>query len=190
MPSEVRKTILEYMERDTTLKPVIGRHARVTFLDHSPKKVNAKVDTGADSSSVWASNLSIDKKGRLHFVLFNPTSSLYTGKEIVKDHYQVKVVRSSNGHEQVRYSVKLRVNIESRKFLATFTLADRSRNVFPVLIGSKLLKNKFVVDVARGIIEDAHKKKSRYLTELSRSDPKAFFDQYYATQHDTKQKET
>jgi len=170
------------MEIELGQKQVIGRHARVTFLDNSPRKVNAKVDTGADSSSVWASKLSVDHKGRLHFILFDTESRYYTGKEIIKEHYQVKVVRSSNGHEQIRYSVKLRVSVEGRRFLATFTLANRSQNIFPVLIGSKLLKNKFVVDVSRGIIQDAHKKRSRLLTELSRRNPKDFFDQYYVLQ--------
>jgi len=174
------------MEPGQKQKQIIGRHAQVAFLDNDTRSVPAKVDTGADSSSVWASELSIDEQGRLHFVLFARGSRYYTGKKITKEHYRVKVVRSSNGHEQVRYSVKLRVNIEERRFLATFTLADRSQNIFPVLIGTRLLRNKFVVDVSKGVIRDEQKVRSNQLTDLARRDPQEFFRQYYMTQ-DTKE---
>lgn len=177
------------MQRNSADKQVIGRHTKVVFLDSGTAAVNAKVDTGADSSSVWASRLRMDDSGTLRFVLFDERSPYYTGKEIAKKHYNVKVVRSSNGHEQIRYSVKLRVSIEGRRFLATFTLANRSRNVFPVLIGSRLLKNKFLVDVSKGIIGDPHKKKSAELTQLSQEDPKKFFDQHYAIQPQHNEKE-
>jgi hypothetical protein len=161
---------------------IIGRHAKVVFVDNGPSKVKAKVDTGADSSSVWASNLWIDDKNRLHFTLFDKSSPLYTGKEIIKDKFNIKMVRSSNGYEQIRYSVKLRIRMDDWPMIATFTLADRSRNSFPILIGSRILKNKFLVDVSKGIIEDVHKVKSRSLTELSNKDPKKFFDKYYKKQ--------
>jgi len=168
---------------------ILGRHAKVTFIDSGPKKVKAKVDTGADSSSVWASDLRVDEKGRLHFKLFDPHSPYYTGKDIVKKYYRVKMVRSSNGQEQIRYSVKLRVVVDRWRFLATFTLADRSRNIFPVLIGCKLLKNKFLVDVSRGVIEDIHKTKSNSLTKLSKQDPQKFFEMYYIQQATLQPKE-
>lgn len=160
----------------------LGRHAKVTFDDVDVKNVKAKIDTGADSSSVWASNLSIDEKGKLHFTLFDKGSPYYTGKEIVKDHYQVKMVRSSNGQKQIRYSVKLRIMIDGWKFLATFTLADRSKNLFPILIGCRLLKNKFVVDVSRSIIEGVRKQKGQSLTDMSKTNPQEFFEKYYKQQ--------
>lgn len=169
---------------------VLGRHAKVIFLDSGTKKVRAKVDTGADSSSVWASNLSVDEKGRLHFTLFDKSSPYFTGREIIKSKYNIKMVRSSTGHEQIRYSVKLRIDIDGWKFLATFTLADRSRNFFPVLIGCKLLKNKFVVDVSKGIIQDVHKEKSGTLTEIAKRDPRGFFETHYKAQAHHKSKES
>lgn len=177
------------MQRKLVEKQVIGRHAKVVFLDSGSAGVNAKVDTGADSSSVWASHLAMDDNGTLRFILFDKRSPYYTGKEIAKKQYTVKVVRSSNGHEQIRYSVKLRVSIDGRRFLATFTLADRSRNIFPVLIGSRLLKNKFLVDVSQGIVENTRKKKSADLTQLAKKNPKEFFNQQYASQATHNEKE-
>lgn len=170
-------------------KQTIGRHTKAVFIDSGKQAVPAKVDTGADSSAVWASKLYIDDDGALHFVLFDEKSPYYTGKEIIRKRYTVKMVRSSNGHEQIRYSVKLRVTIEDRRFLASFTLANRANNAFPVLVGSRLLKGKFIVDVARGTIEDAPKKMSVTLTQLAKDDPKKFFEHHYSTQTIDKQKE-
>lgn len=167
----------------------LGRHAKVIFVESDGRKIKAKVDTGADSSAVWASDIRIDEKDRLHFKLFDSSSPYYTGKDIVKSSYRIKMIRSSTGHEQIRYSVKLRIVIDGWKFLASFTLADRSRNAFPVLIGCKLLKSKFVVDVSRGIVEDVHKATSTSLTELSNQNPQLFFEKYYKPQAHTVNKE-
>lgn len=170
------------MQKSSLDKAIIGRHTKVVFLDSGPQAVPAKVDTGADSSAVWASRLNVDDNGVLKFVLFAKDSPYYSGRVISKKNYSVKMVRSSNGHEQIRYSVKLRVTIEGRRILATFTLANRSRNAFAVLIGSRLLQGKFLVDVSKGVLEDVHKKKSLMLTEQSNANPKKFFEQQYMKQ--------
>ena len=42
--------------------------------------IPAKIDTGADSSSIWASNIRVDKNGVLRFSLFGEGSPYYNGK--------------------------------------------------------------------------------------------------------------
>ena len=51
---------------------------------------------------------------------------------------------------QQRYKVKLRVILDNRVINATFTLADRSSQVYPVLVGRNILRGKFIVDVHKG----------------------------------------
>jgi hypothetical protein len=126
----------------------IGRNTLIGIDGHS-LDVPAKVDTGADRSAIWASEVHVDTSGVLSFVLFSPDSPLYTGQKIIKKQFKVAVVRSSNGHAQIRYRVQLPVTIMGRNIRATFSLADRSRNQFPVLLGRKTLHKKFVVDVSR-----------------------------------------
>ena len=70
--------------------------------------------------------------------------------EAVFEHYDRVRVASSMGHQQLRYRVKLPVVIRRRRIMATFTLSDRSMQVYPVLIGRSTLNGKFVVDVSRG----------------------------------------
>ena len=130
------------------LKPqIIGRRVVVDFPDDDILGVPAKVDTGADSSAVWASDINVED-GRLSFTLFDKTSAYYTGNRIVTKDFQVISVKNSFGAVEYRYRVRLTIILEGRKIKSRFTLADRSRNTYPILIGRKTLHGKFLVDVA------------------------------------------
>ena len=126
---------------------IIGNSALITL--NGIKKVPAKIDTGAESSSVWASDIVMDADNRLSFCLCAPGSEFYTGERIVADDYKAMLVRNSTGQAKVRYRVHLSVKIGKKNIKAGFTLADRSKNNFPVLIGRRLLKDRFLVDVSQ-----------------------------------------
>ena len=113
------------------------------------KEVPAKIDTGADSSSIWASHVRITKDGILRFRLFDEGSPFYTGKTFVRKDYKVAVIRSASGHEQIRYRAHLKIVLGGRKIRALFNLSDRSNNNFPVLIGRRTIVHKFIVDVSK-----------------------------------------
>lgn len=131
-------------------KQVIGRYETVVFdAQKSIGLIPAKVDTGAFSSSIWATDIEFDDDGDLSFVFFGPSSPYYTGERVHIGTYEVKKVRSSSGHMQNRYVVLLSVRIAGRKIRGRFTLADRSSNTYPVLIGNRLIRYKFLVDVAK-----------------------------------------
>lgn len=129
----------------------IGRAERIELPDYGIFGVPAKVDTGADSSSIWASGI-IEENDELRFVLFAPGSPYHTGKEIVlkKGDYTVTRVANSFGHRELRYKVKLKIKVKERLVRAAFTLADRSKKTYPILLGRRLMKGKFLVDVQTG----------------------------------------
>lgn len=128
-----------------TQQQIIGARSLVSFVADTDQSVPAKVDTGADYSSVWASDI-VESNGSLTFVLFGPGSRYYTGVKHSSRHYEVTNVRNSFGHSELRYKVELSIRLEGRRIKARFNLADRSRNRYPVLIGKKTLNNKFLVD--------------------------------------------
>ena len=143
------------------------------------KKVPAKVDTGADSSSVWASHIRVTKDGVLHFRLFDEESPYYTGKTLKRTNFKVAVVRSSIGHEQIRYRTHLLFKIKGRKIKAMVTLSDRSKNSFPVLIGRRTISGKFVVDVSKNhtmVRQKGHK--TKLAQKKFREDPYKFHCEY------------
>jgi hypothetical protein len=136
-----------------TAKPLttIGRAEYIRLVDYDDKPIIAKVDTGADLSSIWATNI-VEEDGILSFVLFSPSSRYYSGRIIQLRHPNYRQARISNsfGHHELRYVVKLKIYVANRIVKATFTLADRKLKTYPILLGRRLLANKFLVDVSKG----------------------------------------
>src|SRR5262249_40434390 len=128
--------------------PHIGTTVHVSLFGGRYANVPAKVDTGADSSSVWASEI-VERNGKLSFVLFDNTSPFYDGKLITTSDYKVISVKNSFGQSEFRYKTHLTLKVEGRAIRAHVTLADRSGNRYPVLIGRRTLSGKFLVDVSR-----------------------------------------
>ncbi|HSW85344.1 MAG TPA: RimK/LysX family protein [Candidatus Saccharimonadales bacterium] len=126
----------------------IGNIELVSLPDGKVHAVPAKIDTGADSSAVWAINIK-EKSGQLSYELFGKSSPYHSGQTITTSDYKLISVKNSFGQSEFRYRVKLKLKMAARNIQATFTLADRSSNRYPVLIGRKTLQNKFVVDVSR-----------------------------------------
>jgi len=141
------------MKRITT----IGSKTLVNLPEEGIFDVPAKVDTGADSSSIWASNIE-EKDGVLRFTLFGEKSPLYTGRVIQTTKFTQSRIKNSFGAVELRYKVKLLISINGVKVRANVTLADRKRNTFPILIGRRTLKGRFVVDVSKQEL-GAHKHK-------------------------------
>jgi hypothetical protein len=111
--------------------------------------LHARVDTGAQTSSIWATDITETSEGLVvHFA--SPEHDIYAHEMTFPDFTEV-TIRSSMGHTQTRYKVKLPVIIKDRRILATFTLSDRSTQEYPILIGRSMLTGKFIVDVAEGI---------------------------------------
>lgn len=130
-------------------KTLIGRAEYCWLVQPGIKKVPARIDTGARTSSIWASDIKETVSG-LEYVLFGPTSPLYTGKVLTAHHFTKIIVASSNGQTEERYKVMLTMQIRGRRIRTFVTLADRSTQAFPILIGRNTLRGKFIVDVQHG----------------------------------------
>lgn len=142
------------------------------------KNIPAKIDTGADSSAIWASDINMDKDGTLVFSLFDEKSPFYTGDRLKTTDYKVKNIRSSNGNEQIRYRVMLPIKLNNKTFTTAFTLANRSKNHFPVLIGRRILEGNFLVDVRKMSVPRKVPHSSTRLNRELQEDPYKFHQKY------------
>ncbi len=158
--------------------PTIGTSTFVEVL-HYAKKVPAKIDTGADSSSLWATDVYVDEQGVLSFKLFDKDSPFYTGEVITRTAYKVALVRSSTGHEQIRYRTEFLVRINGKRIRVLFNLSNRANNIFPILIGRRTLAGKFVVDVSQHEYVPPRTRINRGLNEELQKNPYAFHKKYY-----------
>ena len=147
---------------------VIGANALVEI--EGIKNIPAKIDTGADSSSIHATSIAISEAGILSFKIFN--------KEISTKDFKATIVRNSTGEEQVRYRTPLSLKINNKKIRAMFTLTNRAKNNFPVLIGRRTIKNKFVVDVSYKEITTTKNPVTKKLNQELQKNPFKFHQKY------------
>ena len=129
-------------------KTVIGSTEYIDLKSHNVLNVPAKIDTGADVSAIWASDIRVEGD-YVVFKLFGQKSSLFTGEDIRSSGYKKSIVTNTSGKPEKRFKVRLTIRVKGRTIRAWFTLADRSDMVFPVLIGRRTLHNKFIVDVSQ-----------------------------------------
>lgn len=127
---------------------IIGRFEHVDIMEKA-ESVPAKIDTGAYRSAIHATDIEIisDKKGAkvLRFnILGHPVYR--QSMQMETKQFNIRKVRNSTGHTSDRYEITLRIKLGYKIFRASFTLVDRSNNVFPVLIGRKVLNKRFIVD--------------------------------------------
>ena len=125
---------------------IIGASTELQFLGLNDSVIPARVDTGARTSAVWASDIKLDGD-KLTFYLFDKSSPYYDGELVTTTNFTTRRIKSTIGHAERRYVVKLPININGRKIRASFTLANREKQEYPVLVGRNVLSGKFVVDI-------------------------------------------
>ncbi len=131
-------------------KVVIGRNEMIKFPDLADGigigEGEGRVDTGARSSSIHASNIELFEKDDGRWVRFDFEEKIGLEAKLWKQRY----VRSSNGKKESRYFIKTRIKFgNGKKYPITLSLTDRSKMKFPVLLGRRLLAGRFLVDVGK-----------------------------------------
>jgi len=121
----------------------------VDFPDLELVSVQAKIDTGAYTSALHCKDVRLietEQGTMLSFCVIEPGGILT--RRVYSDTFTQRIIRNSFGVAQKRYVIKTRIVLLGRKIRAEFTLADRERMRYPVLLGRKLLCNRFIVDVS------------------------------------------
>ena len=122
-------------------------NVRIENLDY---KVKAKLDTGAKTSSIHATNIESFKKNEKKWVRF--TLSLIDNEDnkhkidLEKPRSRKTSIKNHGGNPDKRYVVDLQVCFNGRTFTTEFTLADRSEYIYDVLLGRQFLKSVAVID--------------------------------------------
>ena len=131
---------------------IIGRLERINLPNWDLIGLEAKVDTGAYSSSIHCSHIhSFEKNNEIWvcFQLLDPEHSAYNHKTFEVPVSDVRDVKSSNGSVESRYFVSTIIELNKQLIEAELSLTDRSEMKYPVLLGRKFLLNRFLVDVSK-----------------------------------------
>jgi hypothetical protein len=89
-----------------------------------------------------------DGKEVLRFKLLDPKHPEYNDKFNYASDFSDKTVKSSIGIAEHRYTIKTEACIFNQTFTVEFSLTDRANMKYPILLGRKFLRNRFVVDVS------------------------------------------
>ncbi|MEL7834685.1 ATP-dependent zinc protease [Fodinibius sp. Rm-B-1B1-1] len=134
---------------------IIGRLELIDFPQWDLYDIDAKIDTGAYTSSLHCHHIKSVEKEDGEYVRFNlldPSHETYNEKLFELPIHRKKVVKSSNGQKEERFVVKTKVQLFDRLLTAELSLTDRSEMRYPVLVGRKLISGRFLVDASKKYI--------------------------------------
>jgi hypothetical protein len=158
--------------------PAIGWREWVSMPELGVKRIKAKIDTGARSSSVHAFDVKTFFKEDQEFVQFSIHPA--QGRDqpeiaAVAPILERRLIRSSNGEAEYRIVIRATLSLLGQQFPIDLTLANRDAMGFRMLIGREALRGRFVVDAQRSFLAGRPAKRSKDRSRLSsrrrQSDP-------------------
>jgi hypothetical protein len=142
-------------------KKIIGRREMVDFPELGVYDIDAKIDTGAYTSSIHCKDVkhfTSNEQEFVSFILLDNKHPQFDSDIITLPLYKVKQVKNSFGQSEERFIVKTKISFYDEYYDVELSLADRSLMDYPVLLGRKALKRRFLVDVIK--VNCAKKSKS------------------------------
>ncbi len=127
---------------------VLGRYDRVDLPGLGLKNIHAKVDTGAYRCSLHCQSAKV-VNGILEFVLLDEEHPEFTGMKFTADTFHERDIRNSFGEVERRFVIITTIKIFDESITAEFSLSNRGSLRFPILIGRKILQERFLIDVKK-----------------------------------------
>jgi hypothetical protein len=127
---------------------ILGRSDRVNLPGLGLKNIHAKIDTGAYTSSLHCSRAEV-VNGHLEFVLLDDEHPEFTGMKFVFNDFTERMVKNSFGVAEKRYVIITTIQVFDETIVTEFTLSDRDALRFPILLGRKILRDRFLIDVTK-----------------------------------------
>lgn len=144
--------------RRPLVKQIIGMIDIVDFPELGLIDVRAKIDTGAYTSALHCKDVRLEENADsliLSFYIIEPGGGLT--RRFYSDNFTRRSIRNSFGTDELRYVIRTKIKLFGRIIRTEFTLADRERMKNPVLLGRRLLRNRFIVDVSQQNLSHATK---------------------------------
>ncbi|HTH55327.1 MAG TPA: RimK/LysX family protein [Cyclobacteriaceae bacterium] len=126
----------------------LGRSDRVDLPGLGLENIHAKIDTGAYTCSLHCSTTEV-VNGKLQFVLLDEEHPEFTGRVYRFKKFEQREIKNSFGEAELRYVIKTKIKIFEHLIRAEFSLSNRGNLKFPVLLGRKILRKRFLIDVTK-----------------------------------------
>src|SRR5258707_2303366 len=137
----------------------LGRSDHVQLPGLELENIHAKIDTGAYNCSLHCTSKEV-VNGVLEFVLLDEEHPEFTGRRYFFKEFDQREIKNSFGEAELRYVIKTKIKIFDRVIRVEFSLSNLGNLKFPVLLGRKILRNRFLIDVTKKDLSFMEKVKS------------------------------
>lgn len=134
---------------------IIGSQEWCAFPNLKTPAVRARIDSGAQTSSIHASDIQTFTKDGEDWVRFEIHPLQESPKIIIKNEAKVVAVRkvkNTGGTSESRYVIKTPLVIGDEKFEIELTLANRDAMGFRMLLGREAMIDRFIVNPAENYL--------------------------------------
>jgi hypothetical protein len=123
----------------------IGCIEKIDLPQFDLNDIPSKIDTGADTSAIHCTRIvEVIENGQTHLTFWLLDDIPHKVSE-----FKTVTVKNSFGQREKRYKTKTNIFLFNKNYKIDVTLSDRSDMKYPVLLGKKFLKSKFLVDVSK-----------------------------------------
>ena len=148
----VDKTTITTPLPSTPQQPLIYNNAKIIggvetlYVTPFVMPFQARMDTGAETSSIDADNIRPFERDGEKWVSFNITNR----KDGSTHHFEKPIKRHTTivriGEHEERYVVNMTITMGNETIKADFTLANRDKFNYQVLIGRNIINGRFIID--------------------------------------------
>lgn len=133
----------------------IGWRERVSLPDFGVSRIRAKIDTGAQTSSLHASRPRFTQQDDGEWITFELFPRIRSRRDSVRISAKIvdhRWVRSSNGQRELRPVIETKLHLGEEIWEAEFTLTDRNNMSYRMILGRSALRGRFTVDSGRSYL--------------------------------------
>ncbi len=151
----------------------IGWREWISLPDLGVKKIKAKIDTGARSSSLHAHDIHpFRRRGKdmvrfeIHPMQRENRTSLTAEAEVIDE----RRVKSSSGVSELRPVILTTIELLDRSFEVEVNLTNRDVMGFRMLLGRQALRGSFLVDPSRSYYDEERSPRRQKRTRFKESE--------------------
>lgn len=130
-------------------RKTIGWREWVAMPDLGVGEIKAKVDTGADNSSLHAFNIERFESDGIQMVRYEIHPHQRKRKptiECVSEVIKERKVKNPGGRSELRPVIRTRIIVAGIELSALINLTTRDEMTFRMLLGRRTVRQKFVID--------------------------------------------
>ena len=139
---------------------ILGRYDRVDLPELGLYNIHAKIDTGAYTCSLHCHHADV-VDGKLEFILLDEEHPEFTGMKFVFENFEKRNIKNSFGEVEKRFVIETSIKIFEEVITTQFSLSNRGSLKFPILIGRKILRDRYLIDVKKKNVSFKEKRKKR-----------------------------